>query len=178
MLGGFIVLLVLFWPLFNSMSLLRKADENDEGNPRIKASPPDTVTYFTAVILFFYVLFGMCAIVAIYMAFTRSEAKDIFEAQYRIDKLYGACSVMAKTVLHWGLAFIVLGQDDMVSDTDFNNLHIRCQSPGDGVQGDWYALAGVAFTALFFGIITYVFTGIPPYSEGTTGAQLMMNTIM
>jgi hypothetical protein len=161
--AGFGILIVLFWPLFETMTLLQKAD-GDPSKPRIKSSPPPAVTAFTVVILLFYASFGFCALYAIVKAFQTTEATDVLNTQYTIDKVYGACSVMAKTVLHWGLAFVVLGQDDMVSDTRFDDPHIRCQPPGEGVQGGWGALIGVSLTAILFGIVTLFFTALPPIS--------------
>ena len=165
--AGFGILIVLFWPLFETMLLLQKAD-GDPSKPRIKSSPPPSVTAFTAVILLFYASFGFCALYAIIKAFQTTEATNVLKAQYTIDKVYGACSVMAKTVLHWGLAFVVLGQDDMVSDTRFEDPHIRCQPPGEGVQGGWSALIGVSLTAILFGIVTLFLTVLPPVSAQNT----------
>jgi hypothetical protein len=46
----------------------------------------------------------------------------LFERQkcyfYKVDVLYGCASASAKTILHWGLAFVVLQQGTMVTDTN------------------------------------------------------------
>jgi len=82
---------------------------------------------------------------------SRADAETY--AQYRIDKLYGSCSAMAKTVLHWALALVVLGQDEMVSDTRFSSPHIRCAAETSQVESTQAALISITCVGLALGII-------------------------
>ena len=151
---AFGILGTLFAPLFLNMELIRKADRGN--HTEITASPPPAVTAFTAVILLFYVLFGACSMFSVYKAF-KCDLEDtaIQTTQYQIDKAYGACSVMAKTVLHWGLAFVVLAQDEMIIDTNFKDPHIACTPPLDeGRLSDFAYLGIITGVALLFGALT------------------------
>ena len=151
---AFGILGTLFAPLFLNMELIRKADRGN--HTEITASPPPAVTTFTAVILLFYVLFGACSMFSVYKAFKCNlDRAAIQTTQYQIDKAYGACSVMAKTVLHWGLAFVVLAQDEMIIDTNFKDPHIACTPPLDeGALSDFAYLGIITGVALLFGALT------------------------
>ena len=197
---GFGILGALFTPLFRNMQLLRKLDEAGTDN-RVTTSPPAAVIAFTWVLLGFYSLFGAVSIYSYLLAehisqspakapspeqpvrcswvprlypprsLSRSDA-ELF-AQYRIDKLYGSCSAMAKTVLHWALALVVLGQDEMVSDTRFDDPHIRCAAETSQVESTQVALIAVTCLGLALGLIVIsmpspVTVSLAPFSGAKT----------
>ena len=95
---------------------------------------------------------------AIYKAYIEVEGHKKSDRETAGEKLLEAFERHVK----------LLGQDDMVSDTRFDDPHIRCQPPGEGVQGGWSALIGVSLTAILFGIVTLFFTVLPPISAEKT----------
>lgn len=151
MVVAFAILGLLFTPLFMNMDLIRDADRANQ--TRINASPPKSVTWFTVVILAFYSSFGLCAAYSIYEARIVSASNET-RALYRIDQVYGACSAMAKTVLHWGLAFVILGQDNMITETDLKDPRIRCDSAIDRTFPDYGYLIIITAGAILFGLLT------------------------
>ena len=207
--GGFAILSVIFTPLFRNMVLLQKVDK-EGSDERVNTSPPPAVVAFTAILLWFYVLFGAVSLLSMYLAritalaYTNSQLTELlgpnqqffvgrvlriplsidapsFEerCQYLIDKLYGACSATAKTILHWALALVILGQDEMVTDTRFDNPHIRCAASTAQVSSTQTVLAVVTCLGFLLGglIIAVPLPSNTPKSGSTASNQAAQRLI-
>ena len=184
LLFGFGVLGALFSPLFRSMQLLRKKDREGTDD-RVTTSPPAAVIAFTGVLFAFYALFGAVSVYSYYLASRVATNPGALEGQtetsfqYRLDKLYGACSAMAKTVLHWALALVVLGQDDMVTDTRFADPHIRCAAESTGVGNTQVTLTVVTLSAIALGLAVIFVPRLPgSTAQGSTSVQLSLTSGM
>ena len=64
----------------------------------------------------------------------------------------------AQTVLHWGLAFVVLNQDNMVTDTPANKPKLYCSGTSNPDNNAVGPLIGIIFAsiALFLAITCFV----------------------
>ena len=171
---GFFGVCLLFLPLFLNISYLILDNERAE-------KPPEAVHAFTFVLLALYCWFGFIMVYQVYCVYrgidvfvkgasrlepNQDEKNDqarenILLYFYKVDVLYGCASASAKTVLHWGLAFVVLQQGTMVTDTDQAVPELVCTGEDDPQTDGVLLLACIVLASVGVAIFILCFLPLP-----------------
>lgn len=174
---GFFGVCLLFLPLFLNISYLILDDESAE-------KPPDAVHAFTFVLLALYWWFGFIMVYQVYCVYRgidtfakevnqlllNEQSQDNSKGQdqsnvllyfYKVDVLYGCASASAKTILHWGLAFVVLQQGTMVTDTNSALPELVCTGEDNPPLDSVLVLSLIVLVSVGIAIFILCFLPLP-----------------